>query len=176
MRRENDREQAFRELFEQNYSAMYHVAMVIIKDADVAKDMIDDIFTDLWDVFDEKSSRFTPSYLVRSVRNRCLDYLKHERVKTAFARIYIERYKSGALNEVPDDDRMEQVLHVISKMPQRTQFIMEQCYLEDKKYSEVAELLGITNSGVKNHIVKGLDMLRNAFSVKYKKGNANQKT
>ena len=176
MGRESHREKAFRELFEENYSTMYHAAMVVIKDTDAAKDMIDDIFADLWEVFDETSECYTSAYLVRSVRNRCLDHLKHERVKTNFARIYIERYKSGALDEVSDDDRMEQALRVISEMPQRTQFVMEQCYLEDKKYGEVAELLGITNSGVKSHIMKGLDMLRNAFSINYKKGRTNQKS
>lgn len=174
MRRESNKEKSFRELFEQNYSVMYHAAMVIIKDADVAKDIIDDIFADLWDVYDETSDRYTPSYLVRSIRNRCIDYLKHEQVKSTFARVCIERYRSGALDEVSDDDRMERVLHLISEMPQRTQFVMEQCYLEDKKYDEVADLLGITKSGVKSHIMKGLDMLRNAFSVKYKKGKTNQ--
>lgn len=55
-------------------------------------------------------------------------------------------------------------------MPPRTKFVIEQCYFEDKKYQEVAEILGLSRDGVRKNIMKGLSMLRNAFSVKYKKG------
>lgn len=55
-------------------------------------------------------------------------------------------------------------------MPPRTKFIIEQCYFENKKYDEVAEILGLSCDGIRKNIMKGLALLRNAFSVNYKKG------
>ena len=45
-----------------------------------------------------------------------------------------------------------------------------QCYFEGKKYDEVAEILGLSRDGIRKNIMKGLALLRNAFSVNYKKG------
>lgn len=173
-KRESYKEQTFRELYESNYPMMFRLAFSLVADSDAAKDIVDDVFAMLWKNFDP-DNKYESFFLLKSIRNTCINYLRHEQVKTNFARIYREKYANGTLHENDDDERIELVMKVIHEMPPRTQFVMEQCYLEEKKYTEVAELLGITTSGVKNHIVKGLSMLRNAFSVNYKKGQIPKK-
>ena len=65
---------------------------------------------------------------------------------------------------------MAVIEQVMEAMPPRTKFIIEQCYFENKKYDEVAEILGLSRDGIRKTIMKGLALLRNAFSVNYKKG------
>lgn len=62
-------------------------------------------------------------------------------------------------------------MRLIENMPPTTRLVMEQCYLYKKKYKDVAEMTGLSESGVRKQIMKGLDTIRSFFSVKYKKGS-----
>ena len=62
-----------------------------------------------------------------------------------------------------DDDRLRAIKTVIDTMPQKTKYVLDQCYMEEKKYMEVADDLGITRDGVRKHIVKALKILRDAL-------------
>ena len=85
--------------------------------------------------------------------------------------LYKQLHDDGLLYDDDDkDSRLDTIYKVLEEMPPRTRFIMEQCYFEDKKYVEVAEILGLSRDGIRAQVMKGLEMLRNVFSVKYKKG------
>lgn len=64
------------------------------------------------------------------------------------------------------DDRITEIGKVIDAMPSKTRFVIEQCYLEQHTYKEVAEMLDITTDGVKKHVVKAFSLLRNHFHIK----------
>ena len=74
------------------------------------------------------------------------------------------------ISDDEEDERIAVIEQVMEAMPPRTKFIIEQCYFENKKYDEVAEILGLSRDGIRKNIMKGLALLRNAFSVNYKKG------
>ena len=50
----------------------------------------------------------------------------------------------------------------------KTKFVVDQCYLEGRKYVEVAEMMSISREGVRKHITKALNILRSAFNVEKK--------
>ena len=56
---------------------------------------------------------------------------------------------------------------MMERMPARTRFVMDQCFYEGHTYKEVAALLDISISGVKQHVMKGLRLLRESFSIEY---------
>lgn len=80
------------------------------------------------------------------------------------------------LREWNDDDwreseaRIVTIMRLIEEMPSLTRTVMEQCYVYKKMYREVAQLTGLSESGVRKHVMKGLNIIREHFSVKYKKG------
>jgi len=92
--------------------------------------------------------------------------LRHDQA----ARQYVEY-----LQDVVEDDegmtpeeyeeRLRIVKQIISELPPRTRFVLEQCYFNNKKYQEVAEILDVTSSAVKKHIMKALSILRERLSV-----------
>ncbi|NLI37013.1 MAG: sigma-70 family RNA polymerase sigma factor [Bacteroidales bacterium] len=165
------KEKCFQELFTTNYSRLYYAALYMLNDSETAKDMVDDVFTELWENFGADSEMYTSSYLLKSVHNRCIDYLRHIEVKNRYAQLYLKLNSEGLLAEDDEkDERLEVIYKVMEQMPLRTRFVMDQCYFENKKYAEVAEILGISTDGVRKHVMKALAMLRNEFSVNYKKG------
>ena len=80
----------------------------------------------------------------------------------------IQEQNSDAHQE--SEERIKMIMAIIDKLPPLTQKVMELCYIEKKRYRETAEILGLSESGVRKHIMKGLDTIRKHFSVRYKKG------
>ena len=66
------------------------------------------------------------------------------------------------------DERLAQLSRAMEKLPDKTRFVLQQCYLEEHTYREVAEMLDITTDGVKKHVVKAFSVLREFFNVKKK--------
>lgn len=165
-KRETDKEKDFRILFEENYSKLYYASLTIVGDEDEARNIVDDMFASLWEKFDSGSQTFNSSYLFTSVRHRSLDYMKRMRVRDDYARAFLVSNEEAVVVDDIDEERMRIISHVMGKMSKQTRFAVDQCYMEGKKYAEVAELMGISREGVKKHIVKALKMMREAFNVR----------
>ncbi len=143
---------------------MYYLALYMLKNTDAAQDVVHDIFADFWERYDSEKTIYHTSYFTTITRNKCLDIIKHDAVKMRYARMYIEMYRQGLLDDDTDgDEQMEIIYKTMEKMSPRTRLVMEQCYFENKKYVEVAEMLGLSKDGVRKHIIKALSMLREAF-------------
>jgi len=171
--KEGEKQKLFKELFIKNYSRLYYAALYLLGDVEMAKDVVNDSFVNLWDEYRKEGNDrdYNFNYLYLCVRNQCLDIIRHNEVKSKYARLYKQLHQEGLLAEDEQkDDRLDVIYKVLEQMPPRTRFVMEQCYLENKKYAEVAEILGLSRDGIRAHVMKGLKMLRNEFSVKYKKG------
>ena len=54
---------------------------------------------------------------------------------------------------------------IINTLPPKTKKVLEECYFNQKKYSEVAQMLNISTNTVKKHIMKALSSLREELSV-----------
>ena len=57
---------------------------------------------------------------------------------------------------------LEKIESVCKELPDKTRYILSQCYFHHKTYKEVASELQITPDAVKKHIVKALKILREA--------------
>lgn len=161
----------FEQFFKDYYSCLYYYALRYIPDEEVCKDLVSDSFHHLWENIDTFRPDTALTYMYTHVRYLCIDYIRHSNMAEAHIPSYLTM-----LREWNDDDRHESeeriltIMHLIEEMPENTRFVMEQCYLHKKKYCEVAEMMGVTESAVRKHIMKGLNLIRTHFSVKYKKG------
>jgi RNA polymerase sigma-70 factor (ECF subfamily) len=63
------------------------------------------------------------------------------------------------------EHRLEMIAQAVAELPDRTRYILEQCYFEHKKYAEVAESLSVTRDAVKKQISKALSILRQKLNV-----------
>ena len=58
---------------------------------------------------------------------------------------------------------MASIMEAVNLLTPRTQQVLKACYVERKKYKEVAEELNISKSAVKKHIMNALKTLREKF-------------
>ena len=165
------KEESFKELFDENYSRLFYAALFILNDEANAHAIVEEYLIDLWEDYDPDLV-YAKAYLFNGIKRRCLDFIKHENVKNKYAQLYLALHNETNFHtsDDEDDERITVIQQVMEEMPPRTKFIIEQCYFENKKYDEVAEILGLSRDGIRKNIMKGLALLRNAFSVNYKKG------
>lgn len=162
--KETIKEKQFKALFEKYYTKLYYSSLAIVRDEDDARDIVNDVFTHIWEKHDSFENTVNSMYLYTSIRHRSLDHLKKKKVRDNYANNYMKSNDEGFLYDDEEEERIRQIQKVIDKMPEKTKYVLDQCYMEGKRYMEVASDIGISRDGVRKHIVKALRLLREAFS------------
>jgi len=165
MNHRSKQEKEFETLFRNSYLRLYHYALDFVENEEAAKDIVSELFGDLWKQHDAWQPENADAYLNRALRNRCLNYLKHKQVERNALQRYIEEKKEAidpdaALHE----ERMRQVHKVMDELDPRTRFILEQRYVEGKKYDDLASLLDTSAGMIHKHISKALAIFRKTLN------------
>lgn len=154
----------FEAFFKENYTSFYFFALQFTNDEEVSKDIVNDSFELAWTKMNTITILNLKSYLLGYIRNKCVDYIRHQEVKKKYADFYQQLMLDNMNSRIIDfDERILHVRKVMQSFSPQTKLIFQECYLKEKKYKEVAEALGISESAVKKHIMKGLKILRKSF-------------
>ena len=87
---EYEQKKDIEQLFSQHYAKMYNLARWILSDDDERKDVVSEVFAQILadDVVLVPGSE--EGYLMRSVRNRCLNLIAHKSVKERMAKLLLD--------------------------------------------------------------------------------------
>jgi len=162
-------ERKFEALFKANYNLLFYRAFDLVEDEEIARDVVSEAFAQLWERFEAMQGEQITAYLYKSVTNRCLDYLRHERV----VQMYAQDNQPTELEEEVHSELLEEQLEylqiVLDKVPAQKRNIFEQCYFENKKYKEVADIMDMNVSTVHKYMAQVYAFLRQEFAKKFKK-------
>lgn len=159
-----DCDRAWEQAIDQHYAELCDFAVRVLGSADVAADVVHDLFLHLWRTRSiGDASRFSRPYLFVATRNRALKYLRHQRV----AHGWIERtMRAEPIPAEGPDARCERqdleraVEQAIAELPPRCREIFLLRRREQLSYSEIAERTGISINTVKSQIWRAALMLR----------------
>lgn len=166
--REGD-QQAFEQVFRKYYKYLCAFAARMLGDADSAEEIVQDFFVRLWEKREQLSiDTALKSYLFRSVRNSCLNYLKHEKVKDQYARNCAEEAGKQDFDDCFMEVGLEQdIRKTIDALPPRRREIFILSREEGLKYKEIAEHLQISVKTVEAQMGQAIRFLRENLK-KYK--------
>lgn len=154
-------------LFKEYYPQLYMYAFHLIDNLEASKDITSDAFEFIWKNYEKIDKATAKSYLYVHVRNRCIDFLRHQSIHDQYIRLCQELTRDYVETEYKElDERMLRIRKAMQKLTPHTRHILEECYVQRKKYREVAEELDISVSAVRKHIVKALETIRNEFAKK----------
>lgn len=144
---------AFKILFEAYSEQLYLYAAGFLGDREEARDIVQDAFVYLWE--NRKKITYTGSlysYLLRSVKNSCIDYKMHEKVKEKYIREM--EYLQEEAEEVSDnfEESYKRLQKVIDTLPPKCKEIFVLGCVEGYSYKEVATRLGVSVNTVKTQI------------------------
>lgn len=148
-------------LFKEYYPQHYYYAFHLINNMEASKDIVSDAFEFIWNNYAKIDKATAKSYLYVYVRNKSIDFLRHQNIHEQYIQLYSELTKTYVETEYQEqDERMLSISRAMEKLTPHTRHILEECYIQRKKYQEVAEDLNISVSAVRKHIVKALQVIR----------------
>ncbi|MRG44822.1 sigma-70 family RNA polymerase sigma factor [Chitinophaga sp. SYP-B3965] len=155
---------AFSEIFSTHYRRLVMEAFYLLRDEQEAKDVVQEIFIDLWHKHDIAEIVSVKAYLTQSVRNRCLNLLKASKSREQ-KEIGYQYSLSALVKETEEEDpatlqRTENLLQAIRNLPPKTARIFQLYYMEKKSRNDVAMEVGVSINTVKTVLSRALKFLR----------------
>lgn len=153
-------------LFRLYYANLCNHAIRFVYTKDIAEEIVMEVFANFWrkEVFKDITTSYE-AYLYQAVRYRAYNYLKFELKRAS------DLEGAGPLVEqsLPPDLQLHynelanKVEQLIQQLPPQSRKAFQLNRIEGKKYSEIAEELGISVSAVERLIGRALIKLRNGL-------------
>jgi RNA polymerase sigma-70 factor (family 1) len=157
---ENDQ---YRLIFESLYPVMCHYAKKIVNDFNIAEDIAQEVFIELWRQREKfESYDQVKAFLYLSIKNRCLNIIKHQIVKVKYADEIL-----GTENEadlfIIEEEVINNLTNAVESLPeQQKQVIL--LGMQGLKNEEIAENMQISVNTVKFHKKAAYQSLRSKIS------------
>lgn len=149
--------------FERYYQGLCVYAAKIVESEMVSKDIVQDFFVRFWE--NRKTLEIhvsIKSYFIRSIHNRCLDYLAFRNVRTIHLQSQLSVLSEDDLLEYPllDYELKHRIDEEINRLPQdiRNTFMLSR--FEGLSYQQIADRDNISVKTVEYRISKALTSLR----------------
>ena len=149
-------------MFRQHYEKMYNLARCLLSDDDESKDVVSEVFTTILADDIVLMPESEEGFLMRSVRNQCLNLIAHKGVKEKVAKLLID--DTDVILSDETDERLEQLLLLIDDFePPIQKQIFRLRYLSEMSYQEVADKVEVSKVTVFNHLSQAIDWIRKQF-------------
>ena len=156
--------EAFEAFFKAYYTKALCLALSIVHDEDVGRDIVGEVFEYLLTNPKSFSESELKNYLFVMVRNKCADHFRQTITREKFEAWAQYTFPRIEENYDEHEAKVLAVQQALTELSPRTREVFDAHYLQGLKYSEVAERLQISQNAVKKHIVTGLRKLRGKLS------------
>ncbi|MDR1369307.1 MAG: RNA polymerase sigma-70 factor [Dysgonamonadaceae bacterium] len=166
-------EQSFGSFYNAYYKRFYRYAYYYVNNVQTAEDITHDAILYYW----ENRAKIdpgtdVPGYILLTVKNKCLNYLKHLEVESEYGRKYLELYEwevKARIMTLEDENYSDiftrEIMDIVKKslagLPKQTRDIFIKNRFEYKSRKEIADEMGVSLQKIDYHINKANDHLFN---------------
>jgi RNA polymerase sigma-70 factor (ECF subfamily) len=169
---------AYEELFKQTYPRLLGYCSLFIHDRSQAEDLVQECFVKLWEKRSTiKASQSVESLLFVMLRNRCLNYLRDQKMHMVEKNIrsitenelqYLYQLDFFGKEEKSIEEKLiEAINQSVEKMPEKRKFVFVKTKVEGKKIKDVADELSISVKAVEKHLHQAKKQIRNEVLLKF---------
>ena len=169
-------EAGFEEIYVAFFKPLYLYARKITKSDDLAKDVVSDVFYNLWkSQTDFSKINELKSYLFIAVKNQVIRNLSRD--PKDFSSVDTENYIRTVEKADPEELLLEKELlsviqQTVSTLPPQCQLIFEMAKNKQMSYQEIADELGVSLSTVKTQVGRAIASIRQSIEERYEeRGN-----
>lgn len=157
-------EWAYRAIYDRHYEVLCRVAYDYVKDQYLAESIVGDTIFHIWERREQLNIQGPiRRYLIRAVRNKCLDLLASQYVRRTVSEgdMVSEEESQNLLDGVDDISPLgillekeleDKVVEAVESLPSECRAVFEKSRFEGKSYQEIADSLGISINTVKYHM------------------------
>lgn len=154
----------FETIYERYWEKVYAICYNNIKESEVAKELVQDIFKSLWERRDKLELTTVENYLARSAKFKTFEYIRNK--------VNRQRLLENTLHQCPlatncTEDRivfsnlLEKVNMLIEKLPCQCKKVFKMSREEGLTNKQIASILLISERAVEYHITRALSSLKN---------------
>lgn len=156
-------ELAFKEIYQRYWKQLYYSALNKITSKEVAEDILQAIFTDLWQKREKHSIQNLPVYLDTAVKYKVINYIKSAISRKAHLSAIGEKQKTEESNAdllLLVQELNSAIDKAIDQLPQKTQTIFRLSRFEQHSNKEISHIMNLSEKAVEYHISQSLKTLR----------------
>jgi|JI6StandDraft_1071083.scaffolds.fasta_scaffold05240_4 RNA polymerase sigma-70 factor (family 1) len=157
-------EKAFAEIYERYWGLMFHHVLKMTGDKDETKDLVQELFTNLWLNAEQiESETNIAAYLYVSARNKVLNLIRHDKVKNNYLSSlsnFANHHQNSILEQLSAKDLSIAIEREIQNLPCKMREIFELSRKKFRTHKEIAEELQISDKTVKKQINNAIKILR----------------
>jgi RNA polymerase sigma-70 factor (ECF subfamily) len=158
-----DDEFAFKEIYRRYWQRLYYAALNKINSREVAEDILQTVFTDLWDKRTQHTIQNIGGYLDAAVKYQVINYIKAAISIT----VHLSNYSERKRMEESDADLLILVQELnnaidraIAQLPKKTQTIFRLSRFEKQSNKDISRIMDLSEKAVEYHITQSLKILR----------------
>lgn len=164
----------FNEIYSSFYKKSYLFVKSYVHDEMAAEDIVSESLIRLWERMRKDPIESIAPFLFSILKNRALDYLKHQVVKQNVhdqitetlnreVEIRTNSLEASNPNEIFSKEIHKIIEHTLNSMPKKTREVFIMSRFANKPHKEIAELFNISVKGVDYHIMQSVKELRKAL-------------
>ncbi len=162
--RQEDDMQAYRVIFDRHYTALTTFATKLVADIDIATDVVQNVFVNLYEKRRETLVTNVRSFLYSAVRNGCLNVIKHEKIKRQYENqvdASVFDYSSDAADKLIEQSEAEaRVAGALAQLPEACRRVFLMSRFDGLSNQQIADALDISKRTVETQITNALKILR----------------
>jgi len=156
---------SFEQLYRKYYQSLCFFARKLLSDKDVAKELAQDVFLKSWQKKEglENDPERVRAFLYQSVKNASLNYLRDTTRRSSLETQWASTQEEMApdiSNAIIEAEVYRDILQAVARLPDECRKVIELSMSSHKTSEEIAELLGISASTVRNQKRRGLQLMR----------------
>lgn len=148
-------------LFKQHYRQMYRLATILLHDDAESKDVVHDIFAQLLDDHRDLREETAQSYLLTSVRNRCMNVIRSRQIQERVEHLYLLDLDTTIMpTELLEEELKALRIGIDLLEPPVCRDIILQHFRDGISFKEIACRLGVSETTIYKHLRRALSQLR----------------
>ena len=155
----------YEHLFKYYYPRLAYYSEQIIGDNINVDDIVGDTLYLMWENRKNfHSHNELKNYLYLTVKNKSLNYIKHNIVKNKYNQLHDNEESDTNFEDLIIEQEVHGFLHyALNNLPKECAKIIDLIYIKGLKYQEVADELGVSIDTVKSQRKRAIEILKNKF-------------
>lgn len=155
--------EAFEHIFKIYWNDLYRIAKTKLRSSSEAEDVVQTIFSNLWEKRESLAINDLSAYLHGALKNRIINIIRSKITRDK----YWEYYKAFVPashhiteNKVVVEDLNNAVKEAVNLLPEKSREVFKLSRIEGRSNAEIANLLNLSEKAIEYHLTKCLRTLR----------------
>lgn len=151
--------QTFEKIFKLYWKPLYNIAVAKLHDHAEAEEVIQNIFSSLWEQREKLDIENLGAYLNRAVKNRILNSIRAKITQQKYWEYYqnfIPKVHNGTENAVAFVNLQESLEEAVNHLPEKSRLVFQMSRFEGRTNPEIAKVLKLSEKSIEYHLTQSL--------------------